>query len=194
MAMVLSVGENNEMVKQSNNDIAIRINPGNVPEKVERVEQIWKKFTSRPFEFSFLDEDIDATFRSEQRMGQVIFMFAALTIIIACLGLFGLAVYIGEQRGKEISIRKVLGASINQVIVLLLKDFTLLIVIAFVIAAPIGWYVLSRWLEGFSYRTDISLWIVFLSGFISLAIAFITIGYQSIKVARENPVKNLKNE
>jgi putative ABC transport system permease protein len=194
MAMVLSVGKNNEMVKQSNNDIAIRISPGDVSEKIDLLQQVWGKYSSGPFEFTFLDENIDATFRSEQRMGQIIFMFAALTIIIACLGLFGLAAYMGEQRGKEISIRKVLGASINQVFILLLKDFTLLIGIAFVIAAPIGWYVMSRWLEGFAYRTDISLWVVLLAGFISLLIAFITIGYQSIRVASENPVKNLKNE
>lgn len=194
MAMVLSVGHNNEMVKQSNNDIAIRIASGDVPEKIERLEQIWKKYTSSPFEFSFLDEDIDATFRSEQRMGQIIFMFAALTIIVACLGLFGLAAFLGEQRGKEISMRKVLGASVNQVIVLLLKDFTLLIGIAFVIAAPIGWYVTTRWLEGFAYRTNIGLSVIFLAGFLTLLIAFLTIAYQSIKSARENPVKNLKNE
>jgi putative ABC transport system permease protein len=194
IAIVLNAGRNNEMVKQSNNDIAIRIRPGNMGETVEQLQQIWKKYSSGPFEFTFLDENINATFRSEQRMGQIIFLFAALTIFIACLGLFGLAAYLGEQRGKEISIRKVLGASVNQVIIVLLKDFTSLIGIAFVIAAPIGWYIMSRWLEGFAYRTKIDLWVVFFAGSIALAIAFITIGYQSIKVASENPIKNLKNE
>ena len=103
-------------------------------------------------------------FRSEQRMGRIVFIFAALAIIIACLGLFGLANYLGEQRGKEISIRKVLGASVPQVVILLLKDFTLLIGIAFIIAAPLGWYVMSAWLDGFAYRTSINGWLVLSAG------------------------------
>ncbi len=194
MALILGTGKNNEMVKQANNDIAIRISSGNVSEKVEQLQKIWKKYSSSPFEFTFLDENIDATFRSEQRMGQIIFMFAALTIVIACLGLFGLAAYLSEQRGKEISVRKVLGASISQIIILLLRDFSILIAIAFVIAAPVGWYGMTRWLEGFAYRTNIGVSMILLAGFISFLIAFMTIAYQSIKAARENPVKNLKSE
>jgi putative ABC transport system permease protein len=108
--------------------------------------------------------------------------------------LFGLATFVGEQRAKEISIRKVMGASIGQVMVLLFKDFTLLIVIAYVIAAPLGWYFMNSWLQGFAFRVGIDAWIVILSGIAALLIAIMTISFQSIKAATENPVKALKNE
>ena len=194
MAMVLDVGSNVWMVREAKNEIAIRIAPGDPTSTIEKLEGIWKKYSSSAFEFSFLDENIDAMFRSEQRMGRIVFIFATLAIIIACLGLFGLANYLGEQRGKEISIRKVLGASVPQVVILLLKDFTLLIVIAFIIAAPLGWYLMGEWLDGFAYRTSINMWLVLAAGSLSLLTALLTIGYQSFKVARENPVNNLKGE
>jgi putative ABC transport system permease protein len=194
MAMLLNSGKNNLMVRQGNRSVAIRIMPGDASKAIDKLEGIWKKFSSLPFEFSFLDENIDATFRSEQRMGQIVFIFTLLTIAIACLGLFGLANYLGEQRSKEISIRKVLGASVMQVITLLLKDFAILIAIAFVIAVPVGWYFMNNWLQEFAYRIDIELWMILTAGIFSLAIAILTITFQSIKVARENPVKMLKSE
>jgi putative ABC transport system permease protein len=194
MAMILDVGANAWMVRESKNEIAVRIAPGDPATTIEKLEAIWKKYSSSAFEFSFLDQNIEAMFRSEQRMGRIIFIFASLAIIIACLGLFGLAHYLGEQRGKEISIRKVLGASVSQVLVLLLKDFTLLIVIAFAIAAPLGWYLMGEWLNEFAYRIDINAWQVLLAGSLSLSTALFTISYQSFKVARENPVHNLKGE
>jgi putative ABC transport system permease protein len=194
MAMVLGVGSNAWMVRESKNEIAIRMAPGDPKSAIEKLEGIWKKYSSSAFEFSFLDQNIEAMFRSEQRMGRIVFIFASLAIIIACLGLFGLANYLGEQRGKEISIRKVLGASVPQVVILLLKDFTLLIVIAFVIAAPLGWYLMSEWLDGFAYRTSVNVWLILAAGSASLLTALFTISYQSLRVAHENPVNNLKGE
>lgn len=179
---------------EPNGEMAIRLSAGNVQEEIALLESIWKKYSTSPFEYSFLDQNFDALFRVEQRMSYIILIFTVLTISIACLGLFGLATFVGEQRAKEISIRKVMGASITQVMVLLFKDFTLLIVIAYVIAAPLGWYFMNRWLEGFAFRVGIDAWIVILSGIVALLIATITISFQSIKAATENPVKALKNE
>jgi putative ABC transport system permease protein len=194
MAIILNAGKNQWMVRQSNNEVAIRIAPGDPSKAIQKLAIIWKKYSSSPFEFTFLDQNIDATFRSEVRLGKIVFMFTVLTIVIACLGLFGLATYLGEQRSKEISIRKVLGASIPEVITLLLKDFVLLIAIAFIIAAPLGWLIMKGWLNGFAYRTIIEWWIIVLSGVLAFLIAIITIGYQSLKVARQNPVDSLKSE
>jgi len=194
MAMLLGGGQNNTMVRQANHSVAVRVAPGDVSKAIDTLERIWKKYSASPFEFTFLDQNIDAMFRSEQRMSKIVLIFTVLTMAIACLGLFGLATYMGEQRGKEISIRKVLGASVFQVLMLLLKDFTLLIGIAFVIAAPIGWYLIGHWLQEFVYHIDVSVWMILAAGISSLLIAVLTIGFQSIRVARENPVKSLKSE
>jgi putative ABC transport system permease protein len=194
MAVILNAGKNYWMVRQSDNEIAIRISPGDISLAIEKLEAIWKKYSASPFEFTFLDQNIDSTFRAEMRLGRIVLVFTVLTIIIACLGLFGLATYLGEQRSKEISIRKVLGASIPEVIGLLLQDFLLLICIAFIIAAPLGWLIMKSWLDGFAYRTVIEWWIIALSGISAFLVAILTIGYQSLKVARQNPVINLKSE
>ncbi len=180
--------------REPNGEMAIRLSAGNTQEQVELLERIWKKYSSNAFEYSFLDQNFDALFRAEQRMSYIILIFTILTISIACLGLFGLATFVGEQRAKEISIRKVMGASISQVMVLLFRDFTLLVVIAFVIAAPLGWYFMNNWLEGFAFHVGIDAWIIAASGLASLIIAMVTISFQSIRAARENPVKALKME
>lgn len=179
---------------EPNGEMAVRLSAGNTQEQIKLLESIWKKYSSDAFEYSFLDEDFDGLFRAEQRISHIILIFTVLTISIACLGLFGLATFVGEQRAKEISIRKVMGASIGQVMVLLFKDFTILIVVAFFIAAPLGWYLMNNWLDGFAYRVNIDAWIIILSGLASILIATFTISFQSIKAARENPVKALKNE
>jgi putative ABC transport system permease protein len=194
MAILLNAGRNNYMVRQSNDRVAIRIAPGNAAKAIDKLEGIWKKYSGSPFEYTFLDQDIDAMFRSEQRMSRIIFIFATLTIVIACLGLFGLATYTGEQRSKEISIRKVLGASLAQVVGLLIRDFAVLIGIAFVIAAPLGWYLMSSWLQEFAYRIQVDWWMVLIAGLAAFSVAILTIGYQSLRTARENPVNALKNE
>jgi putative ABC transport system permease protein len=179
---------------EPNGEMAIRLSPGNTQAQIQLLETIWKKHSSSVFEYSFLDQNFDALFRSEQRMSRIILIFTGLTIFIACLGLFGLATYVGEQRAKEISIRKVMGATMAQVSVLLFKDFTLLIVIAFCIAAPLGIYLMNNWLQEFAFHVSIGAWIVIASGVGSLLIALFTISFQSIKAARENPVNALKNE
>jgi putative ABC transport system permease protein len=194
MAILLNAGRNNYMVRQSNDRVAIRIAPGNAAKAIDKLEGIWKKYSGSPFEYTFLDQDIDAMFRSEQRMSRIIFIFATLTIVIACLGLFGLATYTGEQRSKEISIRKVLGASLAQVVGLLIRDFAVLIGIAFVIAAPLGWYLMNSWLQEFAYRIQVDWWMVLIAGLAAFSVAILTIGYQSLRTARENPVNALKNE
>ncbi len=180
--------------KEPNGEMAIRLAAGNTQEQIKLLESIWKKHSSSAFEYTFLDQNFDALFHAEQRMARIIVIFTLLTIFIACLGLFGLAAYTGEQRAKEISIRKVLGASLPQVLLLLVKDFMVLVVVAFVVAAPLGWYALNRWLEGFAYRTSVDVGIIALSGLAALCIAVLTISFQSLQSARENPVRALKGE
>ena len=179
---------------ERNGVLVIRMSSGGVQEKIKLLERIWKKYSTDPFGFTFLDQDFDKLFRSDQRLGKIILLFTGLTIFIACLGLFGLATYIGEQRAKEISIRKVMGASVSQVIQLLLKDLTLLVVIAFFIAVPLGIYAMYQWLQGFAYHVTIDGWAVLFAGLTSLFIAILSISFQSVRAARENPVKALKNE
>ena len=179
---------------EPNSEMAIRLAPGNTQEQLKLLESIWKKYSTNAFQYSFLDQNFDSLFRAEQRMSRIILIFTLLTIFIACLGLFGLATYVGEQRAKEISIRKVMGASMIQVMGLLFKDFTILILVAFFLAAPLGWYLMHEWLKGFAFHVGIEPWIILVSGLTSLMIALITISFQSIKAARENPVKALKNE
>ena len=179
---------------EPNEEMAIRFAPGNTKASVALLESIWKKHASSIFEYSFLDQRFDALFHAEQRISRVILVFTLLTISIACLGLFGLAAYTAEQRAKEISIRKVMGASMPQVIVLLSRDFTFLIVVAFAIAAPLGWYFTREWLQGFAYHIDVNPLTILLSGIAALVIALLTISSQAIKAARENPVKAMRSE
>jgi putative ABC transport system permease protein len=180
---------------EPNLEMAIRLAPGNTQEQIKVLESIWKKHVSgASFEYSFLDQNFDALFRAEQRMSQIILIFTVLAIGIACLGLFGLAAYTAEQRAKEISIRKVMGASVSQVMVLMSRDFTLLVLIAFVIATPLAWYFADGWLQGFANRINIDYSVVVISGLTSLIIAIFTISFQSIKAARENPVKAMRGE
>jgi len=179
---------------EPNAEMAIRLTPGNTRASVALLESLWKKYSSATFEYAFLDQQFDGLFHAEQRISQIILIFTVLTISIACLGLFGLATYTAEQRAREISIRKVMGASIPQVMVLLLRDFTLLILVAFAIAAPAGWYFGSEWLHGFAYHIDVSVVMVLMAGGAALGIALITISSQAIRAARENPVKAMRSE
>jgi len=175
--------------------LAVRMTPENLQEKISFVEATWKKYANgQPFEYSFVDEDFDSLFRAEQRMGAVFATFTILAIFIACLGLFGLITYIASERTKEIGIRKVLGATLAQVTMLLLSDLIRLVVISFVIAIPIAWYGMDQWLQSFAYRTDFDAFSVLIAGASGLVIAFITVGYRSLKAASANPVNSLKNE
>jgi putative ABC transport system permease protein len=180
---------------EPNLEMAIRLAPGDTQHQIAKLESIWKKYSpGAPFEYSFLDQNFDALFRAEQRMSQIILVFTVLAIGIACLGLFGLAAYTAEQRAKEISIRKVMGASMRQVVVLMSKDFTLLLIIAFAIAAPLAYYFTDSWLEGFANRINIDISVAIISGIVSLFIALFTISFQSLRAARENPIKAMRSE
>jgi putative ABC transport system permease protein len=141
-----------------------------------------------------MDEDFENTYRTEQRMGNLFMAFTTMAIVIACLGLFGLAAYAAEQRTKEIGIRKVLGASVSIIVGMLSKDFIKLVVISIVIASPLAWFSMQQWLNGFAYRDGIKWWIIASAGAGAMLIAFITISFQSIKAAIANPVKSLKSE
>ena len=133
-------------------------------------------------------------YRAEQQVGRVAIAFAVLAVIIACLGLFGLATYIAEQRTKEIGVRKVLGATVQNIVMMLSRDFLMLIIIAAVIAFPIAWWAMYKWLQDFEYRIGVGWWIFILSGFIAILVALFTISFQAVRAAVSNPVKSLRSE
>ena len=162
---------------------------------MKEIEKLWKKFAPhQPIRYSFLDENFARMYDDVKRMGQIFTSFAMLAIFVACLGLFGLSAFLVEQRGKEISIRMVLGASLQNIFNLITVNFVKLVLIATVIASPLAWYLMDTWLQDFEYRTEIT-WNVFLvAGAISMLIAVLTISYQAISAALANPVKNLKTE
>jgi putative ABC transport system permease protein len=150
--------------------------------------------TGTPFEFSFLDTIYDDQYRNEERTGRVFTIFTCLVLFVACLGLLGLASFAAEQRTKEIGIRKVLGASVAGIILMMSREFTRWVLLANIISWPIAYYIMHRWLQSFAYRSDIG-WMVFiLSGLIALVIALLTIGFQSIKAATANPIDSLRYE
>jgi len=168
---------------------------GSPREIVATVEKLWKQHSpNEPFEYAFMDESFDELFRAEQRMGNIFSIFSGLAIFIASLGLFALAAFTSEQRTKEIGIRKAMGASVFGLTVLLSKEFTKLVVMAFVPAAVAGWYVAHQWLEGFAYRIPVNPLILILSGLAAIVIAWLTVSYQSIKTASTNPVDSLRYE
>jgi putative ABC transport system permease protein len=179
---------------EPNNEMAIRLAPGDTQAKIALLESIWKKYSSNAFEYSFIDENFDALFRAEQRMSYIVLVFTVLAITIASLGLFGLSTFTAEQRAKEISIRKVMGASIPNIIVLIAKDFAVLVLIAFVIAAPLGWYLADNWLNGFAFHTSVDTGAVIWAGTTSFVVAIFTISFQSLRAARENPVNAMRSE
>jgi len=182
--------------QEPNGEMGIRLAGNNIMESVKRVEEIWKKYApDSPFEYSFVDENFNAKFKAEERMGQVFLIFTGLAIIIACLGLFGLATFSAEQRAKEIGVRKIMGANVTQLVLLLTKDFAKLVVIAFILSIPITWYAVENWwLQGFAYRIDFSVSIVITAGIVALAVALLTILYQALQAALGNPVDALRSE
>jgi putative ABC transport system permease protein len=173
----------------------VRMKPGDINNTLSTIESKWKTFVpGQPFDYNFLDASFDALYRSEQRMGSIFGIFTGLSLFIACLGLFGLSAYIAERRIKEIGVRKVLGASVPGVVTLLSKDFLKLTLVAAVIAFPIAWWWMNKWLEDFAYRININ-WTVFLiAGLCTLIIALLTVSFQAIKAAIANPVKSLRTE
>jgi len=174
---------------------AIRIRPTNVPETLAFIENKWRELDpAHPFDYSFMDETFDKLYRSEEKLGQIFSIFSILAISIAALGLFGLALFMVEQRTKEIGIRKVLGASIGSIFILVSKEFAFLVLIANVAAWPTAYFLMRKWLQNFAYRVNMEPWIFLMSGVIALLIAFLTISYQAVKAAMADPVKSLRFE
>ena len=175
--------------------ILIRTKAGQTKQALASLAQVYKDINpAYPFAYQFADEEYKKLYSNEQVISKLAIIFASLAILISCLGLFGLVMFAAEQRIKEISVRKVLGASLVQIISLFSKDFVKLILIAFIIAAPLAWYYMHQWLQGFAYRIPISWWIFALAGCTSIAIALLTMSYQAIKAGMSNPVKSLRAE
>jgi putative ABC transport system permease protein len=179
----------------SNSLIAVKMNTPDTRKFVDAITATWNSFSpNQPVRFTFLDESYATMYADVQRMGSIFTGFALLAIIIACLGLFGLATYMAEQRTKEIGVRKVLGASISNITALLTLDFIRLVLLAMLIATPIAWLGMNKWLQDFAYRITINWWVFALAGILALLIAIATVSFQAIKAALTNPVKSLRSE
>lgn len=162
---------------------------------ISSIRRSWQAINPNiPFEYSFLDEDFQKNYEKEQHSAGVIIVFTCIAIVIACLGLFGLAAFSAEQRTREIGIRKVLGAGEAGIVAMLSKEYVKLILISFLLAFPAGWWVMHKWLDNFAYRVSISWWVFALAGSTAIFLTFITVSYQSLKAAFMNPVKSLKAE
>ena len=176
-------------------NLAIKLNGGDVAQTVAEIENIWRNMApTQPFDHYFMDDSFNTSYEAEQRLGQIFMIFTLLSIIIACLGLLGLATFNAQKRVKEIGVRKVLGAGVGQIVYRLSVDFLKLVGLAVIIALPLGWYAMDRWLQDFSYRIDIPWWIFALSALLAVGVALLTVSYQSIKAAIVNPVKSLRTE
>ncbi|MCG2617076.1 ABC transporter permease [Terrimonas sp. NA20] len=173
----------------------VRTQPGQAEATIKAMEKINTKLNpAYPFSYGFVDQEIDKAYKGDHQMGSLFNVFAILAILISCMGLYGLSAFMAEQRTKEIGVRKVLGASVGKLVYLLSLSFTRLILIATLIAIPLAWWAVNNWLEGFAYRTSVS-WVIFaLSALAALIIAWLTVGYESIKAAIANPVKSLRSE
>jgi len=190
-----TIGALSLVLRPNTGAVSFRLSSTNLPTLMKQIENKWKQAaTGQPFNYSFLDDDFDRMYRSEQRVGTIALIFALLAILISCLGLFGLAAFMAEQRTKEIGVRKVLGASVVSIVTLLSKDFLKLVLIAIVIASPIAWYAMHRWLQDFAYKIDIEWWVFALAGLLAVSIALLTVSVQSVKAALMNPVTSLRSE
>jgi putative ABC transport system permease protein len=175
--------------------LLVHVAPNALPGVLSNIQKTWRSFVpARPFNYSFLDDEYDAMYRTEQKSGALMSLFCGVAILITCLGLLGLMTFIVANRTKEIGIRKILGASVVSITAMLSKDFLKLVVIAIVIASPVAWYFMNHWLLDFAYRINISWYVFLVTGIAALLIAFITISFQSIKAAIANPVKSLRTE
>ena len=175
--------------------LLIKTRPGQAQEAIVAVTALYKRYEKEaPLQYGFVDQELDAQYRREQRTGQIVLSFSSLAILISCLGLFGLAAFTAEQRTKEIGVRKVLGASVASIVALLSKDFLKLVFLAIMIASPIAWYAMHVWLQDFAYKIDLEWWVFALAGLLAVGIALLTVSFQSVKAALMNPVKSLRSE
>jgi ABC-type antimicrobial peptide transport system permease subunit len=184
-----------ELNTSGHGNLVVRAQPQATEATIAALENTFHQLNpAYPFSYGFVDQEIAKHYTTENRMGQITNIFALLAIFISCMGLYGLAAFTAERRTKEIGIRKVLGASVSGLSLLLSRDFIWLVLVAFCIAAPISWYVMHEWLQGFAYRVEMSLWTLAFAGIIALLIALLTVSFQAIKAALANPVKSLRNE
>ncbi|GAA4383998.1 ABC transporter permease [Hymenobacter koreensis] len=175
--------------------VAVKIKGDNIASSVDGVKQVWSKFSpDNPIEYKFLDENFDQMYKAEDKLKALLWTFTGVAIFVGCLGLFGLATYAAERRKKEIGIRKVLGASVGNIVGLLSKEFLVLVLVAAIIAFPAAWLAMNRWLQDFAYRIDIPLWAFLAAGLLAAAVAFLTVGFQAVKAATANPIKNLRTD
>jgi putative ABC transport system permease protein len=175
--------------------LSLKIDPSHTDEVVNHIKKTWSaSFPDTPLEYSFIDEQIKLNYGKEQKMQGTFYAFSAFSLLIACLGLFGLTTFVVERKVKEIGIRKVLGASITGIVSLLSKDFVKLVLIALLIASPLAWYFMNNWLQDFAYRITINWWTFLIAGSIAVLIALLTVSFQAIKAAVANPVKSLRTE
>jgi len=166
-----------------------------IEKELTRIEAVWKgAFPNEIYSYRFLDETIERYYRDEERASRLFTLFALIAIFIGCMGLFGLVSFMANQRVKEVGIRKVLGASITQIVMLFSREFALLVIVAFIIAGPIAYYMMDGWLNDFAYKIPLSPWLFVTGVMISVAIAFGTVGYRSVKAALANPVDSLRDE
>jgi len=180
---------------RAQNTMLVKISGNNIAGTIAQIENKWRlSHSERELDYTFLDETFAKLYNAESRFQKVFVSMVILGILIACLGLLGLATFAAQQRIKEIGIRKVLGASVTNIVRLLSKDFLKLVFIAFIIALPVGWYAANKWLQDFAYRINIKWWVFPLAGSIAILIAFFTISFQAIKAAISNPVKSLRTE
>ena len=188
--IIFPYGENNR-----GRYLSVRIQPGSIRTVLPFIESTWREFANnQAFEYEFFDDHFARIYLSEERTARILFSFSILAIVIASLGLFGLAAFIAEQRTKEIGIRKVMGATVSGIIVLLVKQFTKWVIIANIIAWPAAYFVMRKWLQNFAYQASLSVWIFLMSAMVAFLIAVVTVGYQSVKAALADPVNSLRYE
>jgi putative ABC transport system permease protein len=174
---------------------SIKVGTANLPQTISAIEKVWNShFPSDPFNYFFLDEFFDQQYKADQKFGKVFGLFTFLAIVIACFGLLGLSAYNVAQRTKEIGIRKVLGASLQHVLFILSKDFLILVMVSFILAIPVAYWIMHNWLQDFAYRINIQWWVFGIAGIAALMIALFTISFQALKAALSNPVKSLRTE
>ncbi|HKZ36489.1 MAG TPA: FtsX-like permease family protein, partial [Chryseolinea sp.] len=177
-------------------NLYVRINPKvSAHEALPKIQKVFNQLVpSAPFDYTFADDDYEAKFRAEERIGKLAAVITILAIVISCLGLFGLTSFVAEQRTKEIGIRKVLGASMTNVWKMLSKDFIVLVIIACFLSIPIAFYAMNGWLQNYDYKMEISWWVFLLASIGALIITVVTVSFQAIKAAMMNPVKSLRSE
>ena len=175
--------------------VAVKMNTTDAENTIAQVGEVWNQFTAEyPLEYKFLDENFEEMYKAEDKLKLLLGIFTGLAIFVGCLGLFGLAAFSAERRKREIGIRKVLGASVENIVVLLSKDFLKLVLLALLIASPIAWYFMNDWLQDFAYRIDIGWYVFAIAGISAISIALITVGFHAVKAALRNPVSNIRTD